>query len=469
MGKILKLFIHIAIFLTISLFGNEIYHNQIKEFDKNFSNSNSEAILRYHHQLKNIYIQSIIQNNTKLKISSLKRLLISSKALDLDASAYEKELKTLGEEPLAKKPAAKEAPKNVVNKVQSAPTANKAALGVEFKNTDVILRFNQEVNINEIKSFLLQSKGTHRYVFDVPGALMGNSRTYESKDIDQIRVAQYDKDTIRIVFSHKKALNLRHIAKDKHLFIGLSTNTATLPTKPYEEKSGIKKINAKNRVIVIDPGHGGKDAGAVNGKYREKEVVLALSLKLGEELKKRGYKVFYTRSKDLFIQLRSRTRIANDKNADLFISVHANAAPTKDKHASMEGVETFFLSPARSQRSKNVAELENKSDIEEMNHFSKQTYLNFLNREKIIASNKFALDVHQGMFNELSSKYKIRDGGVREAPFWVLVGAQMPAILLEIGYITHPAESKRMFTSSYQTSLAIGIANGVDAYFRKNN
>ncbi|NLC27230.1 MAG: N-acetylmuramoyl-L-alanine amidase [Campylobacteraceae bacterium] len=276
---------------------------------------------------------------------------------------------------------------------------------------------------------------------------------------------------MRIVFSHNKPLKLQHRAKEKQLFIGLTnkSNAVGVSTKAYNEKSATRRFNPSEKTIVIDPGHGGKDGGAVNGKYLEKEVVLALSLKIGAELENRGYKVHYTRDKDAYIQLRTRTRIANDNNADLFISVHANAAPTKSKYKSMEGVETFFLSPARSERSKNVAALENKSDVEEMNHFSKQTYLNFLNREKIVASNKFALDVHQGMFDSIGKHYKIHDGGVREAPFWVLVGAQMPSVLLEIGYITHPEEAKRIFDHTYQKRVANGVANGVDSYFQKNN
>lgn len=116
-----------------------------------------------------------------------------------------------------------------------------------------------------------------------------------------------------------------------------------------------------------------------------------------------------------------------------------------------------------------MAALENKSDMKEMDYFSKQTFLNVFNREKIIAANKAALDVQQGMLNALRISYKVRDGGVREAPFWVLVGAQMPSILIEVGYITNPTEAMRMFNITYQTKIAKGIADGIDSYFMKNN
>ena len=235
---------------------------------------------------------------------------------------------------------------------------------------------------------------------------------------------------------------------------------------PVKTASTKKITSAKGKVIVLDAGHGGDDPGAINGSLKEKNIVLSIAQKAGKELQGRGYKVYYTRSKDKFINLRDRTKYANDKAADLFISIHANAAPSKTKAATMRGIETFFLSPARSERSKNAAALENKSDIEEMNYFSKQTFLNFLNREKIIASNKLAIDVQREVLARAKSvSSKASDGGIREAPFWVLVGALMPAVLLEVGYITHPSEGDLINNSKYQDALAKGLADGIDVYF----
>ena len=235
---------------------------------------------------------------------------------------------------------------------------------------------------------------------------------------------------------------------------------------PVKTTSTKKITSAKGKVVVLDAGHGGDDPGAINGSLKEKNIVLSIAQKAGKELQGRGYKVYYTRSKDKFINLRDRTKYANDKAADLFISIHANAAPSKTKAATMRGIETFFLSPARSERSKNAAALENKSDIEEMNYFSKQTFLNFLNREKIIASNKLAIDVQREVLSRAKSvSSKASDGGVREAPFWVLVGALMPAVLLEVGYITHPSEGDLINNSKYQDALANGLADGIDVYF----
>ncbi|MDX4011636.1 N-acetylmuramoyl-L-alanine amidase [Aliarcobacter skirrowii] len=219
----------------------------------------------------------------------------------------------------------------------------------------------------------------------------------------------------------------------------------------------------------MDAGHGGSDAGAVGPKKRyEKVVNLAVSNYLADILKKRGYKVYVTRSSDKFIKVMDRTILANEKNADLFLSIHTNAMP-KDKANSTSGIETFFLSPARSERAKRVAALENQSDIREMNEKSKDVFLESLNRPRITASHKFAIDVQAGLLQAARSKYKdVNDSGVREGPFWVLVGAQMPSILIELGYISHPEESRRLYEASYQKALANGIANGIDSYFLKN-
>ena len=226
------------------------------------------------------------------------------------------------------------------------------------------------------------------------------------------------------------------------------------------------------KTIVIDAGHGGKDAGAVGrGKLYEKNVVYNISKYVKDELRKSGFKVYLTRTRDKYVELSSRTKYANKKKADLFISIHANADPRSKAHR-IEGVETFFLSPARSERAKRAAALENKGDMKKMGWSSKNSLLTILNRSKITASNKAAIDVQKNMLHILRKKYgkkTIKDGGVREGPFWVLVGAQMPSILIEVGYITHPKERKRLASTTYQKLIAKGIANGVKSYFVKNS
>ncbi|WP_348518335.1 N-acetylmuramoyl-L-alanine amidase [Campylobacter sp. CCS1377] len=338
-------------------------------------------------------------------------------------------------------------------------------LSVKKTQNAIILEFNEKISKEDISSFTMKDKNTFRYVWDIKATLKGKRKNFTLNKSDSITVAQFNPSTVRVVLN--STLNQKPKEKLNDTNLELSYELEEQSSKNLEQKTTVSKNFKANKIIVIDAGHGGKDSGALGNRLQEKNVVLNLSLKIGDELKKRGYKVFYTRNKDKFINLRDRTKFANDKNADLFISVHANAVP-KEKAKSTQGFETFFLSPARSERSKKAAELENQSDVEEMNYFSKQTFLNFLNREKIIASNKLAIDIQKGALKSIRTKYKVSDGGVREAPFWVLVGAQMPAVLIEIGYITHPDEGKRIANKNFQNSLADGIADGVENYFRNN-
>ncbi|MGL2521674.1 N-acetylmuramoyl-L-alanine amidase family protein [Helicobacter pylori] len=232
----------------------------------------------------------------------------------------------------------------------------------------------------------------------------------------------------------------------------------------------IKTKRKKHKKIVLDAGHGGKDCGAMSANLVcEKDIVLEVVKFLHKELKKRGYSVLLTRDKDIYIDLVARTELANKKGADLFISVHANSIP-KRSTSNAHGIETYFLSTARSERARKVAEQENKDDVNLMDYFSKSLFLNSLNTQRLIVSNKLAIDVQYGMLQSVRKNYpNVVDGGVREGPFWVLAGALMPSILIEIGYNSHAIESKRIQSKPYQKILAKGIADGIDSFFSKND
>ncbi len=232
----------------------------------------------------------------------------------------------------------------------------------------------------------------------------------------------------------------------------------------------IKTKRKKHKKIVLDAGHGGKDCGAMSANLVcEKDIVLEVVKFLHKELKKRGYSVLLTRDKDIYIDLVGRTELANKKSADLFISVHANSIP-KRSTSNAHGIETYFLSTARSERARKVAEQENKDDVNLMDYFSKSLLLNSLNTQRLIVSNKLAIDVQYGMLQSVRKNYPdVVDGGVREGPFWVLAGALMPSVLIEIGYNSHAIESKRIQSKPYQKILAKGIADGIDSFFSKND
>ena len=367
---------------------------------------------------------------------------------------------------------------------------------------EIVLEFNRDLKRGDYKDFTIASSDNFRFVIDFSARQKSQKTRLKDSFVSDVRVSQYNDKTVRIVLSDPKEFNANVEISGNMMILstaeGLKTAKAARAEKNRDQKSGRKRgreqdsepqistieesggakstsvaagkiyKSTKGKLIVIDPGHGGSDSGAVGNGLKEKNVVLATSKKLGALLTKRGYKVLYTRSTDVFINLRSRTAFAAKRNADMFISIHANAAPNASSALKMSGVETFFLSPARSERSKNAAALENRGDLEDMNTFSKQTFLNFLNREKIISSNKLAIDIQSYMLSSVKKSFSSRDGGVREAPFWVLVGATMPAVLVEMGYITHPQEGKNLGKSAYQDRIAQGIANGVDAYFQKN-
>ncbi len=234
--------------------------------------------------------------------------------------------------------------------------------------------------------------------------------------------------------------------------------------------ASIKNKRKKHKKIVLDAGHGGKDCGAMSANLVcEKDIVLEVVKFLHKELKTRGYSVLLTRDKDIYIDLVGRTELANKKSADLFISVHANSIP-KRSTSNAHGIETYFLSTARSERARKVAEQENKDDVNLMDYFSKSLLLNSLNTQRLIVSNKLAIDVQYGMLQSVRKNYPdVVDGGVREGPFWVLAGALMPSILIEIGYNSHAIESKRIQSKPYQKILAKGIADGIDSFFSKND
>lgn len=367
---------------------------------------------------------------------------------------------------------------------------------------EIVLEFNRDLKRGDYKDFTIASSDNFRFVLDFSARQKSQKTRFKDSFVSDVRVSQYNDKTVRVVLSDEKKFNANMQIDGNLMILSAAENSKSTKSahteKNKDQKSGRKHVreqdsepqistiddaqgaksvsvaagkiykSTKGKLIVIDPGHGGSDSGAVGNGLKEKNVVLATSKKLGALLTKRGYKVLYTRSTDVFINLRSRTAFAAKRNADMFISIHANAAPNASAASKMSGVETFFLSPARSERSKNAAALENRGDLEDMNTFSKQTFLNFLNREKIISSNKLAIDIQSYMLSSVKKSFSSRDGGVREAPFWVLVGATMPAVLVEMGYITHPQEGKNLGKSAYQDRIAQGIANGVDAYFQKN-
>jgi len=230
--------------------------------------------------------------------------------------------------------------------------------------------------------------------------------------------------------------------------------------------SGCFGPDRSDALVVIDAGHGGHDCGAQCGGKQEKELVLQITKKLKRELKRKGYRVYLTRGSDRFLKLGERTRIADKMDAKVFISIHANAIADRSRFEVVEGIETYFLQKTRDARSQKIAARENAAVLQGADSLSRHVIIDsVLNGPKIIESNKLAIDVQNGIVRQIQSRYKDAvNGGVRPAPFYVLVGASRPSILVEVGYITNTKERSRLFHPDYQERIAKGIVEGIGRY-----
>ncbi len=228
------------------------------------------------------------------------------------------------------------------------------------------------------------------------------------------------------------------------------------------DRSLIRALGLKIGKIVIDPGHGGHDTGTIgpNG-LEEKDLVLEVGRRLGKLLETRlGAEVVYTRKNDTFIPLETRTAIANQARADLFVSIHANSSHDPDAR----GVETYYLNFTSSPEALEVAAREiavSEKSIYELQDLVKKIAL----KEKIEESCEFAGDVQASLHSGLAVKSPaIRDRGVKKAPFIVLIGANMPSILAEISFVSNPTDEHRLATSEYRERIAESLYRGIAKY-----
>ena len=234
----------------------------------------------------------------------------------------------------------------------------------------------------------------------------------------------------------------------------------TSKPKPLTPKSLTREFGLNAKTIVIDPGHGGKDPGALGtGTLQEKGIVLSISVKLREILTAKGYTVLMTRDTDRFIPLKKRTEFATQHKADLFLSIHANAAET----SKANGIETYYLDiTSTDDAAEKVAARENIDSgysIQEL-----ETLLEGLIQEsKSEDSRRLAQSVQHALVQSTGAI----DRGVKHARFVVLIGTKVPAILIETGFISNPAERQKLATSAYQHKVATAIADGVDRFLGK--
>lgn len=306
--------------------------------------------------------------------------------------------------------------------------------------------------------------------------------TINDKQVKGYRAAYNDPETVRVVIDANQYRDYKifSLRKPSRVVIDVWGTTSSVAVEDdIDDDDNAPSINsiigtdtlAKQlqlgvRRIVIDPGHGGHDRGApgyLRG-VKEKDVVLSISKKLAAKIRKElNCEVILTRSKDTFITLEERTRLANRKKADLFISIHTNAS--RDKRAY--GIETYFLNLAKDRASVSVAARENATS--EKNISDLQTILNSLMRNtKINESSRLAKHVQDELYGTMKRKYRyIKNKGVKQAPFYVLLGARMPAILVETSFISNKRECKRLTDSEYQNRLCDAIIDGIKKYIKE--
>ena len=464
----LLLFILLVVSLS-ALENNEI----LKRADGFMKSSNKSNYFRAYNDYKNLYLRSIMLDDVKLRTKSLKGIVKSGSKLHIDVVEYKKELSSLNpskniskeiESSNGYKPYIPKKDKSKKIKVQSSHKLKSFG----FIEEKLVLEFDRKLTSKQINYFTLYDpkKEQFRYVFDIHASMHTKSKVLRKKGIKRIKLAQYNPNTIRLVIEDTKKLKVRFSKKTNKLEININSSSKKAKQTAITYKKPTPERLDRNKTIVIDAGHGGKDPGAVGyRKYREKVVVMSIAKQLKSILKSRGYKVYMTRDRDKFVKLSKRTKYANKKNGDIFISIHANAVGKKNAK-KVHGIECYFLSKSRTNRAKKVAAKENSADLSDMNFYGKQSFLNTISSHNMIASNKLAIDLQRGMLGSVKKSYKnVHDGGVREGPFWVLVGAQMPSVLVEVGFITHPTEAKRLVSAAYQKKLAYGLANGVERYF----
>ncbi|MBU1958294.1 N-acetylmuramoyl-L-alanine amidase [bacterium] len=336
----------------------------------------------------------------------------------------------------------------------------------QIRQGELKLYFSSD--IERVTYFSLPTKeGMTKYVYDIHGATLPPEKGishHSFRNIESFKIGQNSPTKLRVVIQSKQKF------AENHSFLGKVLTIPLIHGKNRQtNRKKIETVSSKKQhTVVIDAGHGGKDTGAsCCGNKKEKKITLSVSDKLKKRLEKKGYKVYMTRHNDAFVRLPNRTEFANKKKADIFISIHANAAPQKHLNNVFKGIEVYYLSPAKTERAKKAAEKENAVMFEDKDFYTKNAYLSLISREKIVESHKLGLDVSAKMLSNVRTHYgAVENGGVKTANFWVLVGAQMPAILVETGYITHPNEGKDLMNAYYKDLLAKGIAEGIERYLK---
>jgi N-acetylmuramoyl-L-alanine amidase len=272
--------------------------------------------------------------------------------------------------------------------------------------------------------------------------------------VKKIRIGRFNNNTLRVVFDLDKFY--------KYKTFVLQSPPRIVVDFIHDRNHFIKP----RKVVVIDPGHGGDDPGAIGPRgLKEKDITLDIAKRLKRILERKyNLIVFLTRETDRYISLEDRTRFANKKGADVFISIHVNAS----RKRNTRGIETYLLNWTNDEEALRVAARENAISIEKMRKSQTELgmILTSLEREsKRDESLRLAYYIHQNLLREVTRSYRgIKDLGVKQALFYVLVGAEMPSVLVEVGFISNPKDERLLRNRTFRQKTANSIAKGIYRY-----
>jgi len=418
----------------------------LRHADRLLQTKRINNILRAYNEYKTLYLKAYIKNNISLQQKSLSGIIKTGTLLHIDINSYKIKLRHL---------------------YASFNSNRRLLVWANWQSKYLVLKFNHSITSRSIDYYKRHIR-RYQYILNI-NASMRYNRVFKKRGIDSIRLKKLNNHKIALIITNKSPVKVNLYLKHNKIIISMVTkyiqrrsHHQTVLYNRVKKAVSIRSIEDYSNIPYIADQH------RIIG-YHEKNVVLAIGLKLYKILQQRGYTVYMTRKTDKFLTLRNRTRFANKKHADLFISIHANAVPY-DERLEAHGIQTYFLSLTDNARADRVARQEDDVDMSDMHYYGKSTWITFITNNDRISSNKLAINVESSVLRNLRKYYRgVADGGVRGGPFWVLVGAQMPSILIETGFMTYPRGAKRLVNPVYQKRLAVGIANGIDAYFLMRN
>lgn len=307
-----------------------------------------------------------------------------------------------------------------------------------------------------------------RIYFDLHNSRLGASVApqivpNENGLLKWVRVGQNSEGVVRLVLDAEGAKDFSaKLLKEPYRLV-IDVHAQTQGAEAQGQLSLARELGLKIKRIAIDPGHGGYDTGTMGPRgLLEKDLCLDVALRLGRLIEENlpGTEVVYTRKEDRHVSLEERTAIANDANADLFLSIHANSSESR----ATRGVETFYLSLANSQEARALASRENALGEASL-HNLPELLQKIARNEKLTESRAFATDIQQSLTAQLQSvSHQEANRGVKQAPFVVLTGANMPAVLSEISFVSNASDESMLLEGSQRQRIAEGLYRGVAAY-----